>query len=64
MWGDAFYYEESDTNCMVMHFDPDAGEHPNLRGNPYSVSEASRISGLMVLNVFVLVLAAFGTSTF
>ena len=56
MWGDAFYYEESDINCMVMQFDPVVGEHPNLMGNPYNktiYSGASRISGLLALNFFV-----------
>ena len=54
MWGSVFIYEASDVNCMVMEFDPDT--YPNLRGNPYS--EASRLSGPVVLNFFVF-LASF-----
>ena len=49
MWGSSFIYEASDVNCMVMKFDSDT--NPNVGGKPYS--EASRISGLMVLDVFV-----------
>ena len=36
MWGDAFFYEPSNKNCMVMAFDPEADPSPNLHGNPYT----------------------------
>ena len=45
MWGDAFYYEESNMNCMVMKFDPQ--NNPNLYGNcEHNLAKRSKSSGL------------------
>ena len=54
MWGDAFYYEESNMNCMVMQFDPE--DNPNLYGNcKHNLARRGRSSGLSSSDVTVSV---------